>query len=223
MERAFAYLRVSGKGQVEGDGFPRQIVEIESCAKARGLEIVRTFEERGVRGATEWEDRPAWSEMAAALVTEDVKVVVVESLNRLARELFIQEYILRDLGKRGVKLISAREQDIDSSPERILFRQIMGAIAQYDKTMIVMKLRGARRRAKAAAPDGRCEGRKPYGYRDGEKDVIARILALHSLGIGVTEITEDLNRNSTRRPRKGRQWWPSTVSNILDRHAGAVQ
>ena len=174
MERAFAYLRVSGKGQVEGDGFPRQVAEIEACAKARGLEIVRTFEERGVRGATEWEDRPAWSEMAAALMTEDVKVVVVESLNRLARELFIQEYILRDLGKRGVKLISAREQDIDSSPERILFRQIMGAIAQYDKTMIVMKLRGARKRAKAAAPDGRCEGRKPYGYRYGEQEVIAR-------------------------------------------------
>jgi hypothetical protein len=24
MEKAFAYLRVSGKGQVDGDGFPRQ-------------------------------------------------------------------------------------------------------------------------------------------------------------------------------------------------------
>ena len=221
MERAFAYLRVSGKGQVEGDGFPRQVAEIEACAKARGLEIVRTFDERGVRGATEWEDRPAWSEMAAALMTEDVKVVVVESLNRLARELFIQEYILRDLGKRGVKLISAREQDIDSSPERILFRQIMGAIAQYDKTMIVMKLRGARKRAKAAAPDGRCEGRKPYGYRYGEQEVIARILAMHSLGIGVNEIANDLNHNPTMQPRKGRQWWPSTVSSILNREAAA--
>ena len=44
-------------------------------------------------------------------------------------------------------------------------RQIFGAIAEYEKTMIVIKLRGARQRKKART--GRCEGRKPYGHYPG--------------------------------------------------------
>ena len=38
---AFAYLRVSGKGQVEGDGFERQLRAIKSYASAQGVRIVQ--------------------------------------------------------------------------------------------------------------------------------------------------------------------------------------
>ena len=40
-------------------------------------------------------------------------------------------------------------------------RQIMGAFAGYEKTMIILKLRGARARQRAKGE--RCEGRKPFG------------------------------------------------------------
>ena len=40
--------------------------------------------------------------------------------------------------------------------------QMMGAIAQYEKAMIVLKLRAARECKKART--GRCEGCKPYGH-----------------------------------------------------------
>jgi len=46
-------------------------------------------------------------------------------------------------------------------PTRKLMRQMMGAIADYEKSMIVLKLRGAPARKKART--GRCEGRKPMG------------------------------------------------------------
>ncbi len=127
MIKAVAYLRVSGRSQVEGDGFPRQLEAIKGSAAQHDMRVVRVFEERAVCGATEWEDRPAWAEMVASL--DGVRTILIERLDRLARELFIQEYILRDLKKRGVTLVSVHEQDIDSSPERILFRQIMGSIA----------------------------------------------------------------------------------------------
>jgi len=32
MQKAFAYLRVSGKGQIEGDGFTRQLSAIQAYA-----------------------------------------------------------------------------------------------------------------------------------------------------------------------------------------------
>ena len=57
METAFAYLRESGKGQLEGDGFTRQRAAIELYAKANDIEIIKTFEEEGVSGKTDLENR----------------------------------------------------------------------------------------------------------------------------------------------------------------------
>ena len=54
----------------------------------------------------------------------------------------------------------------------------MGAVAQYDKNQIVLKLRGARMRKRAA--EGRCEGRKPFGRSEAEKPAMVRMKALRA-------------------------------------------
>lgn len=208
--KAFGYLRVSGRGQVDGDGFPRQRLAIEKYAAQHKIDVVAWFEERGVGGATEWEDRPAWAEMVARL--DEVDAILVEQLDRLAREYFIQEYILRDLRKRHIVLVPVNEPDIDSSPSRILFRQVMGAIAEYDKTMIVMKLRESRRRAKIS--NGRCEGRKPYGHYPGEAAILADIREFYLGGASATEIARSLNGDG-RKSRSGGIWHPYVIARIL--------
>jgi hypothetical protein len=43
-------------------------------------------------------------------------------------------------------------------------RQILGAVAEFDKAMTVAKLRGARDRVRRR--EGKCEGRKSYAERD---------------------------------------------------------
>jgi DNA invertase Pin-like site-specific DNA recombinase len=91
-------------------------------------------------------------------------------------------------------------------------RQIFGAIAQYEKAMIVAKLRGARQRMKAKT--GRCEGRKPFGYYEGETAVLGRMKALRETGMGFDRIAEVLNAEGLK-PRTGAQWWGKTVNNIL--------
>jgi DNA invertase Pin-like site-specific DNA recombinase len=79
----------------------------------------------------------------------------------------VQEAAIADLQKHGFTLVSVAELDLMASdPTRILMRQLMGAVAQYGKSQIVLKLRGARMRMRAK--EGRCEGRKPYGFLDGE-------------------------------------------------------
>jgi len=210
---AFGYIRVSGRGQLDGDGFPRQREAIQRYAAANGVRIVRWFEEKAVGGKTEWENRPAWSDMVQNL--NGVRTIVIERLDRLARELFIQEYILRDLKQRSVMLVSATEQDLDSDPSRVLFRQIMGAIAQYDRTMIVMKLRLARKRRKAAT--GRCEGRKPFGSRSGESALLDRMRGLREQGQTFDRIAEILNSESVPTRVAGKSWFGSTVARILRR------
>src|ERR1700690_3383808 len=177
MTKAFAYLRVSGKGQVKGDGFPRQLQAIKAYAAQHDIKVTQVFRDEGVAGTRESMDRPAWSAMVTALLGNGVRTIIIEKLDRLARDLMVQEATIGDLAKNGITLVSVAEPDLMAKdPTRILMRQLMGAVAQYDKSQIVLKLRGARMRMRAR--EGRCEGRKPYGYYDGEEAVIERMQEL---------------------------------------------
>ena len=114
MTKAFAYLRVSGKGQIQGDGFPRQLTAIKGYAQAHEIRIVQVFREEGVCGATESADRPAWAQLMTALHSNGVKAVIIEELDRLARDLMVQEATIADLQKHGFTLIYVAEPDLMS-------------------------------------------------------------------------------------------------------------
>ena len=220
MKRAFGYLRVSGKGQVEGDGFPRQLEAVKKYAAANDIKIVKVYREEGVSGTTEWEDRPAFAEMMAAMLSDGTRAVLLERLDRAARDLMVQESIISDFKRKGLEVISVNEPDLCSDdPSRVLMRQMMGAFFQYEKSSLVAKLRGARVRMRAST--GSCEGRKPYGRRDGEAKVISHILALRKAGTAMDTIAEVLNVEGVA-ARSGGQWYGSTVRNILLREAAAA-
>jgi len=215
--RIYAYLRVSGKGQLKGDGFPRQLAAITKYCKAEGHELVKVYEEKAVPGATDMSDRPAWRQMIADALEDELGdiAICIEVLNRLARDLIVQEHIVADVQKRGLMLFSTAEPDLCSTdPTRVLIRQILGAVSAYDKSMIVLKLRGARERMKDKA--GRCEGAKPYGELEGETATLERMRELAAAGATLTAIAAALNVE-LRRPRRGAQWYPMTVGRILGR------
>lgn len=172
--KAFAYLRVSSEGQAKEDknGYDRQAETIKEYAKANGIEIVQTFRD-GITGTTD--DRPALFEMLTSMQHNghNVRTVVIEKLDRLARDLMVQENIIRDFTKDGFQLISTAEgPDLgNSEPTRKFIRQVMGAVAEYEKTTTVAKLRAARERKRRLT--GRCEGRKGYG--ENHQELIRRI------------------------------------------------
>ena len=99
-----------------------------------------------------------------------------------------------------------------TDPTRILMRQLMGAVAQYDKSQIVPKLRGARMRKRAK--EGRCEGRKPYGFYDGEEAVIERMKALKATGLGFDRVATQMNAEGLK-TRTGARWHGLVVNRIL--------
>ena len=55
--KALSYLRVSGKSQVDGDGFPRQRKAVADYAKLNGFELAEEFRDEGVSGTKELADR----------------------------------------------------------------------------------------------------------------------------------------------------------------------
>jgi DNA invertase Pin-like site-specific DNA recombinase len=213
MENGFGYLRVSGIGQIEGDGFIRQSEAIARYAENSGIRIVQTFREEGVSGTKDLENRPALQDLLLAIDACDIRLVLIERLDRLARDLMVQETILGDLRKRGITVISVSEPDLCSDdPSRTLMRQVFGAIAEYDKAMIVLKLRGARQRMKART--GRCEGAKAFGTSEAHRPTIERILNLRASGMAMDTIAESLNVEGLRSKTNGK-WYGSSVRNVL--------
>jgi DNA invertase Pin-like site-specific DNA recombinase len=216
--KCFAYLRVSSIGQTQGDGYDRQFIACETYAKSNGYEIVEVFRE-SMTGKSELEDRPALSSLFAALEENGIKTILIAQVDRLARDLMVQETIIADMQKHGYTLISVAEPDLCSTdPSRILVRQIFGAIAQYDRAMITLKLRGARQRMKLR--EGRCEGRKPFGSKPGEAEAIHQMRSLKAAGLSCDKIADALNANGV--PARGTKkrtgpWLGCTIARILKR------
>jgi DNA invertase Pin-like site-specific DNA recombinase len=216
MKRAVGYLRVSGQGQLQGDGFPRQRAAIEQYAATHDLQIIRFFEEQGVSGKTEWDDRPAWIDMISTL--SGCTVIVVERLDRLARDLGVQEWILRELKRMKIELVSTAEPDLGAEdPTRVLFRQVLGSFAQFERAQIEAKLRAARQRKRRRGE--RCEGRKPYGETEAEKAVLGKMLEMAQGSYTFNEIALRLNAEGVS-TRDSRRWHGATVSRILRRVTG---
>ncbi len=168
---AYGYLRVSGKGQIEGDGFKRQEEEIRRYASKYGIGIAEVFREEGVSGTTEEIDRPAFQTMVTKILKNGVRVVIVEGLDRLAREYRVQEALLIYLASKGIELISARtEENVTQAamadPMRKALIQIQGVFAELEKNLLVKKLSEARKRVREQ--DGKCEGRKSIKEVDPE-------------------------------------------------------
>ena len=77
---------------------------------------------------------------------------------------------------RGIELIcvDAPNYFVDETPTAIMVRQILGAVSQFEKATLVLKLREARERKRAAT--GKCEGRKSHAEARPEAVKLARQL-----------------------------------------------
>lgn len=210
---AFAYLRVSGLTQASDDagGLPRQEAAIRAWAASHGYEIVKLFTDGGVSGKTDLENRPALQDLLSKI--GQVRVVIIEKVDRLARFLMIQESIIADFQRRGVTLISTYEPDLCSDdPTRVLMRQVLGAFAQYERSLIVNRMKAGADRARA---QGRTwGGRKPYGARPGESEIVRQIQELDVQGVSLSGIAARLNDAGVT-SRSGKKWFPQQVSRVL--------
>ena len=159
---AVGYMRTSSAANV-GDGKDseaRQRKAIEGYAKASGIVVVDWFYDAAVSGADAIEARPGFAALLARIAGNGVRTIIVETANRFARDLMVQEVGFAMLHDLGVTLIAVDSPTsfLDDGPTSKLIREILGAVSEFDKAMIVAKLKGARdrlRRTRARAKAGR--------------------------------------------------------------------
>jgi DNA invertase Pin-like site-specific DNA recombinase len=119
-----------------------------------------------------------------------VRCILVESPDRFARDLTVQLTGHDYLKGLGVTLIPASAPDFftEDTPTAVLVRQVLGAIAQFEKTSLVAKLKTARDRKKAAT--GKCGGRKTYA--EARPDVVLLAKQMHDQGMSLRKISDAL-------------------------------
>jgi DNA invertase Pin-like site-specific DNA recombinase len=136
--KVVAYLRVSTDKQAdEGLGLDVQRAAVWKWARAEGHRIVGEFVDQSVSGSNGIENREALPDALGALRDGRAHAIVVYRLDRLARDLVLQEQLLAEVRRLGVDVFStsggesAYLVDDPDDPSCRLIRQILGAVNDY--------------------------------------------------------------------------------------------
>jgi DNA invertase Pin-like site-specific DNA recombinase len=228
-----AYLRVSTEGQTEGLGLDVQKAAITEWAEAHEHVIAAAFTDAGVSGSNGLDTRTGLADAFTLLRNDDADGIVVYRLDRLARDLMIQEQLLAEARQHGWAMFSTSSgeaaylEDDSGDPSRKMIRQVLGAVAEYERSMIALRLRSGR--ARKAQAGGFAYGAPPYGYAavDGalvevaeEQATLSRIRQLHGEAKSLRAIAKTLNAEGVK-PRRGRVWHPGVLVRLLANPRGA--
>lgn len=232
--KVIAYVRVSSARQQEAYGPEIQEQDIARWAKAHGHKVIAWFGD-AISGGSELTSREGWRK-AATLVKDGIaEGIVVARLDRLARDVMVQEYLLRNLTDFGGVVLSARDSENEmlagesKDPSRKMIRTILGAVSEYDREMTVDRLQ-AGRRAKAAR-GGYAHGALPYGWASEhgklvpvpiEQEALDEMTSLAEQGVSLSEIATVLTAKGYPTKRGG-TWSSPTVSRILRRHRAFME
>lgn len=223
MKKLIGYCRVSTDNQKEEGTIEIQEYALKEYAKANGYELSIIFKDEGVSGGLE--DRPGLVELFTFLELDNqIEGVLIYRLDRLARDLYIQEHLIKKLEMLHKSILSTKERDLDSNdPMRKAFRQFMGIVAELEKSFITMRLSGGR--INKARKGGYAGGSVPLGYFAENKDLRINDVAIKTIKevfylrrykkFGLEKTARYLNDNKVPTARGGK-WYASTVRYILN-------
>jgi len=231
--KAVAYLRVSTEEQAKansngtGFGLAVQRDQVVAWAARERRVIVGWHIDAGKSGGAGLEVRVALGQALDALIDKRATELVVPELGRLSRDLMLQEMLLNDIRNAGGRLRSCEAEEDrlcedggEDDPTRKLVRQIMGAIKEYDRAMIRLRLmRGIQRKKRAGGYTG---GTLGYGVevRDGlvvavESPVKDRLMELRGQGLTFEVIAATLNAEGLL--RDGGLWIEKSANRAFTR------
>ncbi len=221
--KAVAYLRVSSKGQEAGSGFDRQLSTILNFCRANNLSIEKVYKE-SISGVKDENERPEFALMISGALLSGINVVIIESMDRLARQYIVSEQIAMYLASKGIDLFSANTGEniteaMKSDPWRKATIRFQGLVAELERDLILLRLRKGRE--KKRQDTGKCGGAQRYGELPEEKEVLKRIAywrrRMHgNPPMSYEKIAQRLN--SEYIPTKtGRKWTAQLVAHMMRR------
>jgi DNA invertase Pin-like site-specific DNA recombinase len=159
-----------------------QLAELREYASRRGWQITAEYVDHGVSGSKE--SRPSLNRLMVDAHRRAFDAVLVWKIDRFGRSLKHLVNSLADLAAYGVAFISLRDNLDLSTPSGRLMFQIIGAMAEFERSLIQERVKAGLRNAKAK---GKRLGR-PRVYADGHK-----VAELRTRGLSWAEVCSALN------------------------------
>lgn len=230
---AIGYIRVSTNGQADGFGPDIQRAAIVEWCGTHDITSASVYSDEGVSGKIL--ERPGLGGALQQLGEGDV--LIVARLDRLARDLVTQELLLADIRRRGADLVSCADgeqtylADTPDDPSRKMIRQVLGAVAEYEREMVKLRLSLGRRAKRAAG--GYAGGEPPFGWhlaaaggleQDDREQRVLRVMRYHRTVGGHTldEVASVLNNLYRHHPRRGQRWTKQSVHRVLRADSGRL-
>lgn len=237
--RLVGYTRTSSNGNGGSeDSLAAQADACREWAESKGHELVALHSDGGLSGGLPVDQRPEL--MRALLDIEQGRAdgLVVHRLDRLARELHVQEAALAQVWTAGGSTWEAYTgqevlQDDPADPMRTAMRQVTGVFTQLERGMIRLRMQGGRKRkAERGGYVGGQQLHRKYGFRLAEQPNGRRDYDPVPEEQAVIRLIRKLRRNATYRavaehlnaakvpPPSGKAWYAQTVRRIERRLVG---
>ena len=218
MRNVAMYLRTSSATNLDGDSEERQKESIKKYADSQGMEIVQGAYDQAVKGSDSIHEREGFSALIQYCLDNDVTTILCENASRFARDVIVQEMGYRELKKLKIQLIPVDAPDYftGDSPSLTMIRQILGSVAEFEKSNLVSKLRGARDRVRAK--NGKCEGRKSLKEIYGDLRFLTlqrKAKRLSKERLSYAKIAEVLASQGWVQPSTGRPFHRSQVMRLI--------
>ena len=137
------YARVSTLNQQNPE---MQLAELREYADRRGWKIAGEYVDLGISGSKEL--RPELTRLMTDAKRRRIDVVLCWKVDRFGRSLKHLVNTLADLDSYGVAFVSLRDNlDLSTASGRLMF-QIIGAMAEFERSLIQERVRAGLRNAK---------------------------------------------------------------------------
>jgi len=154
--KAAMYGRVSTHN---GQNPEMQLRELREYCQHRGWDVTGCYTDVGVSGTKD--SRPALNRLMADAHQRRFDAIVVWKLDRFGRSLRHLLNSLAELEALGVAFVSLRDNlDLTTPTGRLMF-QVIGAMAEFERSLIVERVKAGMRNARAK---GKRIGRPPRTY-----------------------------------------------------------
>src|ERR1035438_3995886 len=177
--RSAIYARVS---TLNGQSPEMQLTELREYASRRGWEIFGEYVDLGVSGSKE--SRPELNRLMADAHTRNFDVVLCWKVDRFGRSLQDLVNALADLDALGLTFVSLRDNLDLSTPSGRLMFQIIGAMAEFERSLIQERVRAGLRNARAKG--------KKFGRPRIQVDAV-RVAELRRDGSSWSQVCRTLN------------------------------
>lgn len=215
------YIRYSSENQRDGYSVEYQLDECQRFIEKNNYHFIKAYIDEAVSGKST-NNRTAFFELLADVKKGLYDVVLVYKYSRFARNLMEARLYHHQIEKAGVKLISAKEQIDDTTPEGRMMRNIIMSMDEYYSdnlsTFVQSSMYTAAKQGKylgGILPFGfALDENKNYIENKREADLVRRIFSLRASGTMPTDILKLFN-NEGITSRNNKPFTQQLINKIL--------